>query len=132
MLSQRNAGVPDPTFAEAVRVVESSKETATNRYFDAYLTVRAINGVGSLVKMLAIAFSIIVFLAGIAISGEARDIRLILSGLLLAIAFGVPIYVLGILVSAQGQILKATLDTAVHSSPFLSDDQRASIMSIKR
>lgn len=132
VLSQRDAGVPDPTVAEAARAAERSTETATNRYFDAYLTARTITGVAALIKMLAIAFPITAFVAGVAISGEARDIRLILSGSLLAIFSGVSIYVLGILVSALGHILKANLDTAVHSSPFLSDDQRASIMSIKR
>jgi len=32
--------------------------------------------------------------------------------------------------SAQGQIVKATLDTAVNSSPFLSNEERAKIMSL--
>ena len=39
-------------------------------------------------------------------------------------------FVLGVLVSAQGQILRATLDSAVNSSPFLTNDQRASIMKL--
>lgn len=132
VLSQREAGVPDPTIAEAARVADLGKNTAINRYFDAYLTARAINGVGALIKMLGIVLAVLIALGVFAISGDARDIRLILGGLILAAALGVPIYVLGILVAAQGQILKATLDTAVHSSPFLTDDQRASIMSIKR
>jgi hypothetical protein len=45
---------------------------------------------------------------------------------------GIIIYVIGVLVSAQGQILKATLDTAVHTSPFLDDDQRLIAMRLKR
>jgi hypothetical protein len=34
-------------------------------------------------------------------------------------------------VSAQGQVLKAALDGAVESSPFLSDDQCADVMSLR-
>lgn len=39
-------------------------------------------------------------------------------------------YVFGVLVSAQGQILKAMLDSAVNSSPFLNNEHRAKIMSL--
>ena len=51
--------------------------------------------------------------------------------LLWAVIVGVPLYVLGILVSAQGQILKATLDSAVTNSPFLTEDQMAEVMSLQ-
>ena len=39
-------------------------------------------------------------------------------------------FVLGILVSAQGQILKATLDSAVNTSPFLTNDEKAKVIDI--
>ena len=48
--------------------------------------------------------------------------------LVAAVAVGVPIYALGILVSAAGQVLKATLDSAVHTSPFLDQNQMAQSM----
>jgi hypothetical protein len=48
----------------------------------------------------------------------------------LAVSVGVPLFVLGVLVSAVGQILAATLDTAVTSSPFLTKDQMAQVMSL--
>jgi len=48
----------------------------------------------------------------------------------LAIVAGIPLVVSGILVSAQAQLLKATLDTAVNTSPFLSNEQRAVVMSL--
>jgi hypothetical protein len=44
---------------------------------------------------------------------------------------GILLFVLGPLVAAQGQILKAALDSAGNSSPFLSDPDRAEIMSLK-
>jgi len=39
-------------------------------------------------------------------------------------------WILGVFVSALGQLLKANIDVAVNSSPFLVDDQRAKIMSL--
>jgi len=42
----------------------------------------------------------------------------------------IPLYILGILLASQGQILKATLDAAVHSSPFLKKEEMASVMAL--
>lgn len=53
-----------------------------------------------------------------------------LLGVLSAMVIAVPIFVLGVLVAAQGQILKATLDTAVHGSPFLEKEEMAKVMSL--
>jgi hypothetical protein len=39
-------------------------------------------------------------------------------------------FVLGILVSAQGQILRATLDTAVNTSPFLTNEDKACVIDL--
>jgi len=41
-------------------------------------------------------------------------------------------YLLGVLVAAHGQVLQATLDSAVNSSPFLTDADKAEIMSLSR
>jgi hypothetical protein len=43
---------------------------------------------------------------------------------------GVPVFILGILISAVGQLMLAVVDTSVHTSPFLSGDQKASVMSL--
>jgi hypothetical protein len=37
-------------------------------------------------------------------------------------------WVIGVVIAGYGQQVKATLDGAVHGSPFLSDSQRAQIM----
>jgi hypothetical protein len=49
-------------------------------------------------------------------------------GLAAAAAVGIPFYALGIMVSAAGQVLKATLDTAIHTSPFFDKGQMAQII----
>jgi len=38
---------------------------------------------------------------------------------------------LGVVVSAQGQVLKATLDGSVNTSPFLDLTQKAQVMSLE-
>ena len=37
-------------------------------------------------------------------------------------------FVIGVLIAAQGQLVMAVLDTAVNSSPFLTQEQRTQIM----
>ena len=51
-------------------------------------------------------------------------IACVIAGGILALTF----FVLGVIISAEGQLLLAALDTAVNSSPFLTDDQRAQII----
>ena len=48
----------------------------------------------------------------------------VIAGGVVALTF----FVLGVIISAQGQLLLAALDTAVNSSPFLTDDQRSQIL----
>jgi hypothetical protein len=58
------------------------------------------------------------------------DARYLLVVIPFAAAVGAMFFFWGILVAAQGEILNATLDTAVNSSPFLSNEQRGRIMSL--
>jgi hypothetical protein len=53
-----------------------------------------------------------------------------LGGLLIAGLWFALFFVLGIIVSAQGQILKANLDSAVNTSPFLTTQQKARVMDL--
>jgi hypothetical protein len=99
------------------------------RYRDAYWTARAINGTGQTIKVLGIALAVALALAGLAIASKLGP-AFGFAGLILGAVMGMPIYVLGVIVAAQGQILKATLDTAVNSSPLLSKDEIREIMSL--
>ena len=49
-------------------------------------------------------------------------------GIVIAASIATALYILGTLASAQGQILKATLDTAVNSSEFLTPSDKARAM----
>ena len=68
-------------------------------------------------------------LASIAVGAQGGT-QVGIAGFIIAFIVAIPIYVLGILVAAQGQILKATLDTAVTNSPFLKKEEMARVMSL--
>ena len=104
------------------------------RYHDAYLVANTTAVFGTLIKIFGLFLGGGIFLTGVGISTEQQlgDYRFlflivgVVSGIITATIF----FLLGILVAAQGQILKASLDSAVNTSPFLADDQRAKIMSV--
>jgi uncharacterized membrane protein len=104
---------------------------------------RSINGLGPLCKVVGLIAGIFVVFFGVmgsellmrpnpSMTGLANYqtqhnvylISVILFGALVAFAG----WVIGVIVAGYSQHLKATLDAAVHSSPFLSDLQRAEIM----
>ena len=64
------------------------------------------------------------------IRDEQQKIALLVVGAITAGLVGALFFILGVLVSAQGQLLKASVDGAVNNSPFLTNEQRAKIMSI--
>lgn len=106
-------------------------EKVVSRYTDAYRVARVIVGVGQLVKTLGIVAFAVVLLISFGIGAETRSTAgAVLSGAVAGGVIWLIAWVLGILVSAQGQLLKASIDTAVNNSPFLVDDQRAKIMSL--
>jgi hypothetical protein len=116
--------------------VSGSTEVAsvTKRYNDAYLVARAINGFGYLIKIISIVIAVLLVLIGFIVANQngPRDPMSVVGimGIFVGIISGALFYIIGVLVSAQGQILKASLDSAVNSSPFLTNEHRAKIMSL--
>jgi len=51
-------------------------------------------------------------------------------GIFIALIVGILFWICGVIVAAQGQILLATVDTAVASSHFLTDTERAQAMGL--
>jgi hypothetical protein len=103
---------------------------------DGFRLGRAIVGMGTLIKTIGgIAGLSISILAALGASEYARvgnqQMPLVVGGaIVLGFVVWLPFWILGVVVAAQGQILKAVLDTAVNSSPFLSNDEKAKIMSL--
>ncbi len=114
------------------RTPSSSSSLVTKRYSDAYLVARTITDIGVLVKRIALILGGgIVLIALVSLSqGSKESIIYAVMGIVLAFVVAIPLYVLGILVAAQGEILKATLDTAVTNSPFLKKEEMAKVMSL--
>ena len=109
------------------------RERSALRYHDAYLVARATDGIGHGVKSIGFILAFAIALAGFAL-GSADGGNFFLSrlvgGVILAAIITIPFYVLGVLLSAHAQALKAALDAAVHTSPFLTDADKASVMSL--
>lgn len=113
---------PQPSLSKGAR------NALMSRYRDSYLVARTVTAFGEVVKIIASVIGGVILLIALIAGGQSA--WYFFGGIILAAVVGIPIYVLGVLVTAQGQILKATLDTAVNSSPLLTKDEMRQIMSL--
>jgi len=100
------------------------------RYTDAYRLARAITRIGETIKIVSLIAGACLLALGLSGTSSGFGGASIFFGVVLAVVVGGVGFILGVLLSAQGQLLTATLDTAVHSCPFLQNEQRAEIMSV--
>jgi hypothetical protein len=104
------------------------------RYKDAYAVARVTNGFGVMIKVVGMIIGGLLALAGFIVASDARpkDPMSVLGivGIVFGIIVGALFFIIGVLVCAQGQILKASLDSAVNNSPFLTNQHRTKIMSL--
>ncbi len=108
--------------------------SATLRYKDGYRIARFVDGMGTGIKIVGVVLGVIVFglfmaVGSSAIGGSQAALLFVVAILCSAVTGGI-FFVLGVIVSALGQHLKAVLDTAVHSSPFLDLTAKARVMSL--
>lgn len=103
-----------------------------NRYREAYRSGRRIAAAGETIRALGyVPVGATVFLTLVVAAeyhGVERLLILVLGGNIAGLLGGL-FWLAGIIVGAQGRILKATLDTAVNTSPFFNDDERGQLMS---
>lgn len=113
-----------PTSVSSAKVVK--------RYTDAYRVASAIITLGSIAKTLGIVFGLLIGVGGVfvAMNSGGRDssgvAAIAVAAIFLILIFGI----IGIVISSVGQLLRATLDTAVHSSPFLGESEKARAMGL--
>ncbi len=107
---------------------KGGRRPVMSRYTDAYLIARTLNGFGATVKLIAVILAGAIAVGAVILGNKSPVFAV--GGITVGIIVAVPVYILGILVSAQGQILKATLDAAVHTSPLLTKDEMRQIMSL--
>ncbi|HKP10745.1 MAG TPA: zinc ribbon domain-containing protein [Blastocatellia bacterium] len=105
---------------------------AVKRYEGAYRVARLTDMAGHLLKAVAVfmaAGALVVFGFGVKADYLERGFAAIVALLAAGAAFLV-FFAAGLVVSAQGQNLKANLDSAVHTSPLLTGEQKAKLLSL--
>ena len=103
-----------------------------HRYSDAYAVARTVVGLANTVKILGAVIGVLVALTGLIAAGQAGSgigAAAAFSGMVSGASIGLSMYALGVLLAAVGQILRATLDTAVNTSPMLTQDEVRAIVS---
>ena len=131
---------PDQQAKQTQTKTEEASEVKSlkKRYWDAYVVARTTVGIGTAIKVIGAILGILIFLGALVFANnqpryyrasEAQVVAVIVGGVWGVLVWLI-FFIAGVLVSAQGQILKASLDGAVNSSPFLTDQQRAKIMSL--
>lgn len=96
-----------------------------DRYRDAYCVGSAIIAFSVLIKLFAWLLAIGIWIAGFVVNKQMRgDGVPFVTGLVFGTAMLAFFFVLGVLVAAIGQILRASLDTAVNTSPFLNESEK--------
>jgi len=106
-----------------------AQTSISHRYTDAYRVARAIMTFGTTVKVIGAVVAAIIAVAGLASSDQLGS-RGLIGGLLLGAMVGLVFWIAGVFVTAQGQLLRASLDTAVNTSPLFSNTEKAKVMGI--
>lgn len=125
-----------------------ARSPVVTRYVDLYRTAHVLTGLGTTVKTVGIIVAAIIllfwFIVGVAAASQTTSSQFttqssvgtvsffvsMIIGVIFSALVGGLFFLLGILISAQGQLLMAQADSAVHTSPFLSDKERAAAMSL--
>ena len=81
------------------------------------------------VKGIGAVIAAVLALGSLAFAGDLGPI-IAIPGLMFAGVLVAIFWVFGVVVTAQGQLLRATLDTAVNGSPFLDREQQARVMGV--
>jgi len=100
------------------------------RYRDGYRVAGFLATFGALVKTAGGVLAAIVVVSALAGANGPLGGASMAFGIIVAAVIGGVFFVCGVIVSSQGQLLQATLDSAVFGSPFLSDSEKASAMGL--
>jgi hypothetical protein len=130
---------------QAVGPIDQSGK-AVSRYQEGYRLARTISGLSQVCKVAGLLAGIFVVVFGVMGSETVMRPNPSMVGvaslqaqhnvyLLSVIFFGALValigWIVGVVLDGYGHHLKATLDTAVHGSPYLSSTQRAQVMRLE-
>lgn len=121
------------TAGEGTLAVSNFGPASKARYAEAYASARTFSFIGKIVK----GIGVLLFLLGMAAMmssggdeyGRSDPTGAMMAGLT-ALMGGV-VFMMGLFMAAQAQLQMSCLDSAVHTSPFLSDTQRAETMRLR-
>jgi len=134
---------PDAELAQSADQARSAITQAPlkNRYADAYRVGRTIDSFGTAIKFAGFTIAGLILVVSLSNMRPASPLgpfgpqpallnAAVLGGVIVAVLVAAVGFVLGVLVSAQGQILLATLDSAVNNSHFLTLSEKAAILGV--
>lgn len=98
------------------------KDKLKQRYSDAYLVGFTIVGIGTGSKVIGAILGLIIGIGSLFTYKISTYI--VVAGVVISLLVWLLCYLFGVLISAQGQVLRAPLDSAVNSSPVLSDSDK--------
>jgi|GEM_PF-676644 len=100
------------------------------RYLDAYRIANGTILLGTIIKWGSVILAAIIIIAS-ATESKSQGELVIASAIAFGIAIAIVGFALGVMISAQGQIMLATVDTAVNTSPFATMGEKAKIIGIE-
>lgn len=106
------------------------------RYAEAYATTRTFSTIGKAVKVIGLLVCLLGLMGLISASGNSNEYGSGGDPMAMAAAFftlftGALVALMGIFMAAHAQLQMSSLDCAVHTSPFLTDIQRAEAMRLR-
>lgn len=102
----------------------------SHRYKDAYRVAGAIIAFGTTVKIVGAVVAAVVALAALT-AADPLGGGAVVAGTVIAGMTGLAFWIAGVFLTALGQLLRASLDTAVNISPLLRNGEKAEIMGIR-
>ena len=112
--------------------IELAAVGVAKRYIDGYRVAQTIIAIGNVIKAIGAGVGgLLALVSFAAISQSGSGVFIGFIGIVLGVVIGLVLFLLGVVVAAQGQLLLAALDTAVNSSPFLTDEEKTKAMSLK-
>jgi hypothetical protein len=107
------------------------------RYQNGFQTSETLVSLGGVIKIIgwvlggiAALVAVIGFIVAVANSNPGSGLGIAVAALIYGVIIVFGAYVYGSMIAGIGHGVQATQDTAVNNSPFLTDDERASILSL--
>lgn len=110
--------------------IAGRKDSLSRRYQDAYNIANSIISNGEMVKGLGMFLAFIIAIAGVGFGVKMEMFSVAAIGIVAAFSVGLILNACGAIIMALGQMLLASLDSAVNTSPLINAAQKAKIIGV--